>query len=121
MRGRVDRRGDSLQIVCETVNASLPEPTDLDRETEALLLRFAAGGDTWSDIHAMQEVDEILRRHEGTTPVILEVPAGGEEVRRLRSRSRRIEWSQRLREELQAAAGILIARLMPVDEIRLAS
>lgn len=121
VRGRVDRRSEQLQVVCESVSDSLPEPTVDETEKEALLLRLGEAGDPWSDIRVMQQVDEILRRHEGLTPVIVEVPAGKEMVRRLRSRSRRVEWTQGLQDELRSVIGIDFARLMPVEEARLAS
>jgi len=121
IRGRIDRRAEQLQIVCESVSDSLPEPTADDRETETLLLRLGAASDPWLDIRVMQQVDEILRRHEGMTPVVVEVPTGKEKVRRLRSRTRRVEWTQGLQEELRSVIGIVFAQLMPDSEARLAS
>jgi DNA polymerase-3 subunit alpha len=121
VRGRLDRRGETLQIVCDTLSDSLPEATVAEAETEALVLRFAAANDPWADIRTMQQVDEILRRYEGDTPIVVEVSAGRAGLRRFRSRSRRVDWSQGLQDELRKIAGLLAARIVPAGEIRLAS
>jgi DNA polymerase-3 subunit alpha len=121
VRGRIDRRGETLQIVCDSLSDSLPEASVSEAGTEALVLRFAAADDPWADIRTMQQVDEILRRYEGDTPIVVEVPAGRAGLRRFRSRSRRVDWSQGLQDELRKIAGLLAAHLVPAGEIRLAS
>ena len=34
-------------------------------EPESIVIRFRRGADSWAEIKAMQQVDEILKRHEG--------------------------------------------------------
>jgi hypothetical protein len=69
----------------------------------------------------MQQVDEILKRHEGESPVIVEIPASAGLSCRMISRTRRAEWSLALERELQAVSGVLVAELVPTIPARLAS
>jgi hypothetical protein len=69
----------------------------------------------------MQQVDEILKRHEGNCPVIIEVPTAAGLSSRMISRTRRCEWSLALERELDAVAGVLVAELLPAVPARLAS
>jgi DNA polymerase-3 subunit alpha len=121
VRGRVERRGEALQIVCESVSAELPVPGTEMLEPDSIVLRFQRGADSWAEIKAMQQVDEILKRHEGECPVIIEVPSVGGLACRLVSRTRRSEWSIALERELQAVPGLLVAELVPAVPARLAS
>jgi hypothetical protein len=54
----------------------------------------------------LQELDGVLRRHEGDNPVVFLVPMRSGQQRKLRSRSRSVEWSKELREQLLAIGGI---------------
>jgi hypothetical protein len=99
---------------------TLPEPEIAEVETDSLVLRFAAAADPWSDIRAMQQVDEILRRHECETRIVVEVPAARKTMRRFRSRSRCVEWCQQLEEELRAVSGLQAVRYVSISETRLA-
>jgi hypothetical protein len=74
VRGRLERRGETLQIVGESVSPDLPARELDDVEPEEIVIRFQSGADSWSEIKSMQQVDEILRRHEGINPVVIEVP-----------------------------------------------
>jgi DNA polymerase-3 subunit alpha len=121
VRGRVDRRGESLQIVCETVATDLPVARVDEVEPEPVLIRFAPGTDQWAEIRCMQEVDQILQRHEGPSPVIVEVPVIAEVTRRLRSRNRRVAWSDELGAELRAVRGVVAAAVLEPEMTRLAS
>ena len=57
----------------------------------------------------MQQVDEVLKRHEGECPVVIEVPVLSGLTCRLISRTRRSEWSPALELELQAVYGVVLA------------
>jgi hypothetical protein len=52
----------------------------------------------------MQAIDAVLQRHEGDDGVVLHIPSGPTKVQ-LRSRTRRIEWSPELAEELNRLLG----------------
>jgi hypothetical protein len=69
----------------------------------------------------MQEVDAILKRHEGECPVVIEVPVLAGRMCRMISRTRRSEWSAGLEDELRAVTGVLVAELVPAVPARLAS
>jgi hypothetical protein len=75
----------------------------------------------WAEIRAMQRVDEILRRHEGSSPVELEIPAAGGRWRVLRSRTLRVEWSPQLQSELLSVLGVARASLQAPELERIAS
>ena len=121
VRGRLERRGEALQIVCESLSAELPVGGAEIYEPESIVIRFRRGADSWAEIKAMQQVDEILKRHEGECPVIIEVPTVTGLSSRMMSRTRRSEWSLALERELQAVAGVLVAELVPAIPTRLAS
>jgi len=121
VRGRLEQRGEALQIVCESLSAELPTGSTDDYEPETIVIRFRPGADSWAEIKAMQEVDSILKRHEGECPVVIEVASPTGVVCRLGSRTRRCEWSPALERELQMATGVVIAELVPAVPARLAS
>ena len=121
VRGRLEQRGEALQIVCESLSAELPTGSTDDYEPETIVIRFRLGADSWAEIKAMQEVDSILKRHEGECPVVIEVPSLTGVMCRLGSRTRRCEWSPALERELQTAIGVDIAELVPAVPARLAS
>jgi DNA polymerase-3 subunit alpha len=121
VRGRLDRRGEALQIVCESLSADLPAASPSVDQREAVCIRFGLAADQWSEVRAMQHVDEILKRHEGAHELLLEVSVSSGSVRQLRSRSRCVEWSTLLADELLAVPGVLSARLLTREQSRLAS
>lgn len=121
VRGRLERRGEALQIVCESLSRELPTPGPDSYDPESIVIRFRRGADSWSEIKAMQQVDEILKRHEGECPVIIEIPAAAGRSCRMISRTRRSEWSPELERELQAVTAVLGAELVPEIPARLAS
>ena len=121
IRGRLERRGEALQIVCESVSKELPVPGPDAEQTEAIVIRFGGGPDSWTEIKAMQQVDEILQRHEGESAVVIEVPSTAGRLRQLKSRTRRSEWSSELESELSAVPGVLTARHLSSQPTRLAS
>jgi DNA polymerase-3 subunit alpha len=121
VRGRLERRGEALQIVCESLTDELPTAGPDVYEPESIVIRFRRGADSWAEIKAMQQVDEILKRHEGESPVIVEISASAGRSCRMISRTRRAEWSLALERELQAVSGVLVAELVPTMPARLAS
>ncbi len=121
VRGRLERRGEALQIVCESLSAELPTASPDVYEPETIIIRFRAGADSWAEIKAMQEVDAILKRHEGECPVVIEVAAQPDLTCRMLSRTRRCEWSPSLEHELQMVIGVDVAELIPAVPARLAS
>jgi DNA polymerase-3 subunit alpha len=121
VKGRLERRGETLQIVCESLTADLPAAEALLEKPEDVCVRFGAAADPWSEIRTMQEVDQILQRYEGLHPVILELPATGGGVWRLRSRTRRVEWSPELEHDLLQVHGVLGAERLGPRQSRIAS
>lgn len=121
VRGRLERRGEALQIVCESLTAELPTAGPDVYEPDSIVIRFHQGADSWAEIKAMQQVDEILKRHEGDSPVVIEIPAGAGRSCRMISRTRRSEWSLALERELRAVSGVLVAESAPAIPARLAS
>jgi DNA polymerase III alpha subunit len=121
VRGRLERRGEALQIVCESLSMDLPIAGADDHEPESIVIRFSRGADSWTEIKAMQDVDAILKRHEGECPIVIEVPVLSGRPCRMISRTRRSEWSAALEGELRAVTGVLVAELVPAVPARLAS
>jgi DNA polymerase-3 subunit alpha len=121
VRGRLDRRGETLQIVCDSIASELPRPVAQRAEPDAVLIRFGVAADSWTEIRSMQQVDEILKKFEGENPVIVEVPASQCNAKQLKCRNRHVGWSMELAAELQAVAGVVSADIVLADQIRLAS
>jgi DNA polymerase-3 subunit alpha len=119
--GRLERRGEALQIVCESLTPELPTAGPDAYEPDTIVVRFRPGSDPWAEIKWMQQVDAVLRRHEGDCPVVIEVPASAGRICRMMSRTRRSEWSPALAEELHKVTGVLGAELVPAVPSRLAS
>jgi DNA polymerase-3 subunit alpha len=121
VRGRLDRRGEALQIVAESVTAELDFAEAEQPILESVFIRFASTFDQWTDIRTMQEVDEILRRHEGMNPVVFEIPVAQGMRRHLRSRTRKVEWSEKLVLEILAIPGVVAATTLNPEPSRIAS
>lgn len=103
--GKVDRRNDEAQIIADTVSRDLPEfESRQDQQVPTVAVRLPNTHDVWSDISLMQQVDRILQEHDGDLPVEFHVPRGTHMIR-LRSRSRRIEWSSEFQRELESILG----------------
>lgn len=101
---KVDRRSDQLQLVCETAAQDISLKPTQQTPCRTVHLQLPLSNDVWNDIRLMQMVDEILRRHEGDDSVIIHLQAGLTPVS-LRSRTRRIEWSDALVGELGGIIG----------------
>jgi DNA polymerase-3 subunit alpha len=121
VRGKIDRRGESLQIVCESIKTELPVAIVQESEADPVVIRFGAEADPWAEIRCMQAVESILQRHEGPHPIVIEVPATADATRRLRSRTRKVLWSDQLGDELRSVAGVLGVHVVSVGPARLAS
>jgi DNA polymerase-3 subunit alpha len=121
VRGRLDRRGEALQIVAESVSAELELDDPEETVVESVFIRFSSTVDQWADIKSMQEVDEILRRHEGVNPVVFEIPIARGMRRHLRSRTRRVEWSEKLVDEILAIPGVSAAMTLNPEQAQIAS
>jgi DNA polymerase III subunit alpha len=121
VQGKLDRRGESLQIVSETFSADIALGESGPEARDMVAVRFSFCPDPWADIRAMQRVDEILRRHEGSSPVVLEIPAAAGRWRVLRSRSHRAEWSPQLESELLSVPGVAGVSLQALELERIAS
>jgi hypothetical protein len=121
VRGKVDRRGESLQIVCESISEDLPRETPMEAPCESVRIRLELTDDEWSDIRAMQTTDQILQHHEGHVPVEFELVLNARITRVLRSRTRRVDWSEHLQTDLLAVAGITSAELTERTAVLLAS
>lgn len=104
--GKVDRRNDEPQIIVDSISRELPhfEP-DGNRQEPKVAVRLPGSGDVWDDINLMQRVDQVLREHEGSVAVELQLPRGTHVIR-LRSRSRLVEWSPELKDELESLLGL---------------
>jgi len=102
--GKVDERGESRQIIIESISSSLPELNLRPHSTPSVFITLPRKGDYWADVAVMQEVDDVLKRHEGEARVVLLVPSD-HGYRRLRSRTRQVTWSQELVEALEGIVG----------------
>jgi DNA polymerase III subunit alpha len=121
IRGKLERRGEAFQVVCEALTADLPVAREPEIEPDVVVIRLGGGLDHWSEVRSMQRIDEILQHYEGPQPIVFEVPAGGAAYRHLRSRSRRVEWSAGLQRDLMAVSGVQTTFVVERRPQRLAS
>lgn len=106
IRGKLEKRGESLQLVCESITSDLPVPVAPPAPVESVIVRFGPAADRWTDVRLLQELDGVLRRYEGDNPVVFMVPMRSGRPRVLRSRSRSVEWSRELEQQLLSVGGI---------------
>jgi len=100
----IDDRGDKRQLILESVTSELPLARQPEPRHPRIAIWLPATGNVWNDIDLMQRIDGALRRHEGASEVVFNVPQGTS-MSRLKSRSRRVEWSPELVEDLQLILG----------------
>ena len=112
IRGKLEKRGESLQLVCESISADLPVPVKAPVPVESVLVCLKPASDRWTDVRLLQELDGVLRRHEGENPVVVMVTMRGGQRRMLRSRSRSVEWGAALREQLLSIENIATVSLV---------
>jgi len=114
---KLERRGEQLQLVCETATAELTLSKARPTSQRTVHVRLRASDDVWDDIRSMHEIVAILRRHDGDDAVHLHVPAGAQTVV-LCSRTHRVDWNDVLAAELKRQLGSDQVRF---EETRLAS
>jgi len=114
---KVERRGEELQLVCESVTTELTVLTTEVAPARVVHLRLPATDDVWRDIETMQHLDSILRRHEGDDRVVIHIPTGARETI-LQSRTRGVEWNDILASEIRQLLG---QEQVELEEPRLAS
>jgi DNA polymerase-3 subunit alpha len=103
--GKVDRRNEENQIIVDTMSRDLPDFEPSAPQDEPIVaLRLPGSADVWGDISLMQRIDVVLRDHEGSAQLEFHLPRGSRLIR-LRSRSRRVEWSDEFRREIEALLG----------------
>ncbi len=113
--GKIDRRNDDVQIIIDTVSRELPHFEAPSQQMEPTVSVNLAGSDSvWDDISLMHHIDRVLKEHEGSLAVELRLPRGSR-VARLRTRSRRVEWSDELKQELEAVVGASTVELIRQD------
>lgn len=112
IRGKLEKRGEALQVVCESITLDLPVAVTPEAPAETVIVRFAAASDRWTDSRLLQEVDGVLKLHEGDNPVIFLLPSRSGKHRILRSRSRAVEWSAEFEAQLLAVDCITAVRLV---------
>jgi len=100
---KIDERGEQRQLIMEAVTEELPVVKRAIAEGPSLAIRLPATPDVWSDIRVMQDIDAVLKQHEGSQPVIFEVHTL-HGVRMLRSRTRKVELSR----DLERAVGAIV-------------
>jgi DNA polymerase-3 subunit alpha len=101
---KVDRRGDQLQLICETATDDISLEAKKPLPQRTVHVRLPSSDDVWGDIRVMQQVDEILKRYDGEDAVLLHVPTTNRVIT-LRSRSLKIEWSDALAREFTDVVG----------------
>lgn len=102
--GKLDERGEQKQIILESVSSSLPEFNIRPKAAPRVVIELPLTGEYWEDVQLMQRLDDVLRQNEGDAEVVLIVDREGEPVR-MRSRSRRIAWTEETALELEAVVG----------------
>ncbi|MDQ3656200.1 MAG: DNA polymerase III subunit alpha [Chloroflexota bacterium] len=115
-QAKVDERGEKKQLILEQATADLPVPKMLEQQSPLVIIVLPSSAELWQDIDAMQTVDDLLRRHEGPNPVEFHISTGTD-VLRLRSRTRRVEWSTELEHELGdvlGASGVFLREPAPL-------
>jgi DNA polymerase III subunit alpha len=116
--GKLERRNDQPQIVVDSISRDLPQFEPEKRGEEPVVaLQLPGSEDVWGDISLMQHIDNILREHDGPITVEFHLPRGTR-VTRLRSQSRKVEWSEEFQKEME---GILGESAVTLREPRTAS
>jgi DNA polymerase-3 subunit alpha len=103
-QAKVDERGEKRQLILEHADAELPAPREDLTPPPVVVVVLPSSSELWQDINTMQTIDDLLKRHEGEHQVEFHIPMGSD-VMQLRSRSRRVEWTQALEEDLVELLG----------------
>jgi DNA polymerase-3 subunit alpha len=102
---RPERRGETLQLVCDSITTEIEDAAPVSRPARTIHVRLPASPDVWADINLMHQIDATLRRHEGELPVLVHVPRGNGRETVLRCRTRLAEWSPLFAAELSEIVG----------------
>ncbi len=129
IRGKLEKRGEALQLVCESMTTDLPALAAPQTPAESVVVQLGPASDRWTDVRLLQELDRVLRQYEGDNPVVFVVPMRSGRLRVLRSRSRSVEWSKELQDQLLSVGGIAAVRLaagtarvkQPAEQVLVAS
>lgn len=101
---KVDERGEKLQLILDQASPDLPAARKPEVVVAPVVIVIPTSSEVWDDITAMQRIDEVLQRHDGNHPVEIRVESGPG-VRRFRSRTRLVEWTDDLKGELATIVG----------------
>jgi DNA polymerase-3 subunit alpha len=104
IEGKIDRRGEQLQLICEKVFDSIEVLGSRQSGRQVHIVLTDDGGDSDARIDAMQRVLEIVRVHEGDDEVVVHIRIGDDDFP-LRSRTLKVEWSDLLSNELERLLG----------------
>ena len=103
-QAKVDERGEKRQLILEHASAELPNPRSSQSPLPVVVVVLPSSSELWRDINTMQTIDDLLKLHHGQHPVEFHI-AMGADVMQLRSRSRRVEWSEALEMDLVELLG----------------
>ncbi|HEY8445802.1 MAG TPA: DNA polymerase III subunit alpha [Thermomicrobiales bacterium] len=101
---KVDRRGEQVQLICETATTELTVGKRRPRKRRVVHLQLPTAPDVEQERRLMHDLYELLLHYEGDDEVVLHVPTSKGPVK-LRSRSRRVEWSNELAAALTQVLG----------------
>lgn len=103
--GRVDERGDSRQIILESVTEKLPNAVTLPTVADVVCIQLSFTGEYWQDVQTLQEIDRALNANgDGECDVHFLIDRAGEQIR-VSSRSRHIRWDDDLQRQLESIVG----------------
>lgn len=105
IEAKLDRRGEALQLICETATNELPAGGPAPAHRRTVTVRLPRTSDVYADIQVMHRLDSVFQRHEGDDLVILRLPRGRGPDVFLRCDMRSLEWSQLLAAELAEVLG----------------
>ena len=101
---KLERRNEQLQLVCESASETITQAAKPPTPRRTVHVRLPTTADIWADIKVMQDLDAALHRHEGDDEIMVHL-AHGSGTALLRSRTRRVEWGESLRRDLEDIVG----------------
>jgi len=101
---KVDRRGEQLQLICESATSEIAVACRMAKPRRAVHLRLPEAPTLEHERRIMQNLYELLVHYEGDDEVVLHVPTSRGVVK-LRSRSRRVDWNPELEAALREVLG----------------
>jgi DNA polymerase-3 subunit alpha len=121
IEAKLDRRGEALQLICETATTELPAAAAKPASRRTVHITLPATRDVWADIQVMHHLDGVFRQHEGDDELILHLPSPGQTEVQLLCRGRKLDWSQLLAAELTETLGSGRVRVEEPELVELAS